>query len=416
MMKKESGRSMWQLPWGYPESAAVVGGVVAVGIILQLTIGSFDFYLLARPVNLLIGAAILLLCIRMGFACRNAFVKWLTGVPVSVSVIMCLLFMTVIMGFTPQAPEGSDSTLFPGIDAMTRSWPFVLAYFLTLLSLGGVIARRFSVFRRRDYPFFLNHMGLWLLLAASGLGYADMERYVMYVQEGQTEWRVYDEDKRVKELPVAIQLNDFDMDVYPPGLAVIDRNSGEVQPAGKPVYFQIDPDEPAGKIGDWNIEVKEYIHQAVRNSDSTYHSVPMPGATPAVRVSAIKDGVAAEGWVCAGNQAQMYMALPLTAQYTLVMTAAEPRSFTSDIEVYSQDGKARKARLEVNKPLRIGAWTIYQYGYDNNAGRLSSYSSFELVYDPWLIPVYIGIILMMLGSVCMLWAGRGKKEVPDDVE
>lgn len=415
-MKKESGRSMWQMPWGYPESAAVVGGVVAVGIILQLTTGSFDFYLLAKPVNLLAAAVLFLLCVRMGFARRNAFVKWLTGVPMSVSVMMCLLLLAVIMGFTPQAAGGRESASLLGADAMTRSWPFVLTYFLMLLSLGGVIARRFSVFRRRDYPFYLNHLGLWLLLVSSGLGYADMERYVMYVQEGQTEWRVYDEEKQVKELPVAIQLNDFDMDVYPPGLAVIDRNTGEVQPAGKPVYFQIDPGDPAGRIGEWNIEVKEYIHQAVRNSDSTYHSVPMPGAAPAVRVSAIKEGVTTEGWVCAGNQAQMYMALPLTARYSLVMTVPEPRSFTSDIEVYTQDGKVRKALLEVNKPLRIGAWTIYQYGYDNNAGRLSAYSSFELVYDPWLIPVYVGILCMMLGSVCMLWAGRDKKEVPDDLE
>lgn len=415
-MKKESRRSMWQMPWGYPESAAMVGGVVAVGIILQLATGPFDFYLLAKPVNLLTGAVLFLLCVRMGFAHRNAFVKWLTGVPMSVSVMMCLLLLAVIMGFTPQAAGGRESASLLGADAMTRSWPFVLIYFLMLLSLGGVIARRFSVFRRRDYPFYLNHLGLWLLLVSSGLGYADMERYVMYVQEGQTEWRVYDEEKHVKELPVAIQLNDFDMDVYPPGLAVIDRNTGEVQPAGKPACFQIDPDNPAGKIGDWDIEVKEYIHQAVRNSDSTYHSVPMPGAAPAVRVSAIKDGVTTEGWVCAGNQAQMYMALPLTARYSLVMTAPEPRSFTSDIEVYTQDGKARKALLEVNKPLRIGAWTIYQYGYDNNAGRLSAYSSFELVYDPWLVPVYIGILFMMLGSVCMLWAGRDKKEVPDDLE
>lgn len=415
-MEKKSGRSMWEMPWGYPESAAVVTGVAAVGIILQFAIGSFDFYLLAKPVNLLISAVLLLLCMRMGFARRNAFVRWLTGVPVSVSLITLLLLLTLIMGFTPQAADGRTGSSLLGFDAMTRSWPFILVYFLTLLSLGGVIARRFAVFRWRDYPFYLSHIGLWLLLAASGLGYADMERYVMYVQEGQTEWRVYDEEKNVKELPVAIQLNDFDMDVYPPKLAVIDRSSGEVQPAGNPVYFQIDPDDPAGKIGEWNIEVKDYIHQAVRNSDSTYHQVPMPGATPAVRVSVAKGGVETAGWVCAGNQAQMYMALPLDAQYTLVMTTAEPRSFTSDIEVYTQKGERRKALLAVNKPLRTGAWTIYQYGYDNNAGRLSSYSSFELVYDPWLIPVYTGIILMMLGSVCMLWAGRNRKEVSDDVE
>ncbi len=66
------------------------------------------------------------------------------------------------------------------------------------------------------------------------------------------------------------------------------------------------------------------------------------------------------------------------------------------------------AQIEVNKPLRVGSWMIYQYGYDNAAGSLSSYSSFELVYDPWLIPIYIGVVLLMLGALCMVVQGRSR--------
>ncbi|MFR9551809.1 MAG: hypothetical protein SNG90_05600, partial [Rikenellaceae bacterium] len=49
---------------------------------------------------------------------------------------------------------------------------------------------------------------------------------------------------------------------------------------------------------------------------------------------------------------------------------------------------------------------IYQYGYDNNAGSLSRYSSFELVYDAWLPLVYAGVLFMMLGMLCMVVQGR----------
>ena len=41
----------------------------------------------------------------------------------------------------------------------------------------------------------------------------------------------------VLELPVAIKLNDFYMEEYPPKLVVIDRNAGEVQPETKPAFF-----------------------------------------------------------------------------------------------------------------------------------------------------------------------------------
>ena len=92
------------------------------------------------------------------------------------------------------------------------------------------------------------------------------------------------------------------------------------------------------------------------------------------------------------------------------MTPPEPRSFTSDVVVYTQGGVIEKALLQVNHPLSVGSWTVYQYGYDQQAGRLSSYSSFELVYDPWLWPVYAGIVMMMAGSVTLLWHGRKRKE------
>lgn len=230
----------------------------------------------------------------------------------------------------------------------------------------------------------------------------------MYVEEHETQWRVYGADNQVKELPIAIHLNDFDMEVYPPKIAVVDRNTGAVQPEAAAEYFQIDEDVTRGQIAGWSVENLEYIHQAVRGADSTYRNVPMPGATPAIKIKVERDGHQAEGWICGGNQLMAYMSLSLDEKYSVVMTPAEPRRFTSDVEVYSQQGDVVAAQIEVNKPLRVGSWMIYQYGYDNAAGSLSSYSSFELVYDPWLIPIYIGVVLLMLGALCMVVQGRSR--------
>lgn len=410
-------RKFWQSPWGYPESIAVTAGIIAIGIILQLTVGSFNFYLLAFPSNLIIAGLLTAACVTMGFkAPNNHWVRWLSGVSMAVSLLMGLLILGIIMGFTPQQADETATNSKPGFDIMTRSWPFVLIYSLTLLSLGTLNARRLIAFRWRDYAFYLNHIGLWLLLMASGLGYADMERYVMYVREGETEWRVYDDENNIRELPLAIELKDFDMDVYPPRLAIIDRHNGQVLPFENPQFFAIDTDTPTGVLAGWTIQLEQYIHQAVRNSDSTYREVPMPGASPAVLVRAYNDSLLRKGWVCAGNQTQMVMTLSLDDHHSLVMTTAEPRSFESDIVVYTKDGTQKSALLRVNHPVSVGAWTIYQYGYDNNAGRLSSFSSFELVFDPWLMPVIAGIIMMMLGSVCMLWIGRKVKTTKHDLE
>ena len=194
--------------------------------------------------------------------------------------------------------------------------------FLPLLSLGALIVRRLTSFRKQDYAFYLNHIGLWILLFSSGLGAADMKRYVMHVREGDTEWRVYNENGDVLNLPIAIELNDFYMEEYPPSLAVIDRETSEIQPKDKPHFYQIDEKFSIGKIGVWEIKLKEYIHEAVRNSDSTYREVFMPGASPAAKVEVrnTTTGELKEGWVCAGNISQLYMTLNLDTTYCVAMT------------------------------------------------------------------------------------------------
>lgn len=340
----------------------------------------------------------------------------------SVALIATLVILGIIMGLTPQlASNAESSSNLPsrlGFDRMTSSWSFVLTYFLTLLSLGALILRKLLKFRKQDYAFHLNHIGLWVLLFFSGLGAADMKRYVMYIREGETEWRVYNEKGDVLDLPIAIELNDFYMEEYPPRLAIIDRETSKVQPENKPRFYQIDEKRPIDRIDIWELTLKEYIHEAVRNSDSTYREVFMPGASSAAKVEVrnIVTGEIKNGWVCAGNISQLYMTLNLDTTYCVVMTQADPKRFVSDINIYTEDGKKGHALLEVNKPYKLGSWMLYQYDYDKDAGKMSTYTSIELVYDPWIVPVYIGIALLALGAICMLWMGNRKREVSDDVE
>lgn len=413
---------MWRQPWRYKESIAIVGGFIIVGLLLQLTIGSFSFRLLQSPVNLILGG-LMLLCLLIFVRFRStAFYRWFSGVPMSVTLIAALVVLGIAMGLTPQlasnAESGSSIPSRLGFDKMTSSWPFVLIYFVTLLSLGALILRKLVGFRKQDYAFHLNHIGLWILLFFSGLGAADMKRYVMHIQEGETEWRVFNESKDVLPLPIAIELNDFYMEEYPPSLAIIHRETSKVQPEDSPRFYQIDEKRPEARLGKWQLSLKEYIHEAVRSSDSTYREVFMPGAAPAakVEVTDTETGDVKEGWVCFGNMSQLYMTLNLDTTYCVVMTKADPKRFVSDINVYTEDGKRGQALLEVNKPYKLGSWMLYQYDYDEMAGKMSTYTSIELVYDPWIIPVYVGIALLALGSICMLWAGNRRKEVSDDVE
>lgn len=410
--KKTDGKYWWQAPWGYSESLAIVAGFILVGWLLQITAGEFNYEMIRFPVNIILLSSVLVFVLLITLKHQSTFFLWLSGIPLSVTNIGALLLMGLMMGLIPQVSSTGHSHTLMGFDAVTRSWAFVLVYFLTIVNLASVVVRRFLHFTWRDYAFYLNHLGLLLILISAGLGAADLRRYVMYVEEGNTEWRVYNEDKEVLELPLAIKLNDFYMEEYIPKLAIIDKTTGNAVPNGKPVILQIDTLHPKLTIDGWNIEIKKYLHEAIRNSDSTYRYMPMPGACPAVLVTVTnsKENIRQTGWVCCGNFAQLYMTLELNQQLSLAMTRPEPKLFRSDIEVYTESEKTLSHQLEVNKPLSVENWMIYQYGYDTDRGNASSWSSFELVYDPWLIWVYVGLWMFVAGSVLLMWEGKKKKQ------
>lgn len=80
-----------------------------------------------------------------------------------------------------------------------------------------------------------------------------------------------------------------------------------------------------------------------------------------------------------------------------------PRRFASDIVIRSASGQEATATVDVNHPVRLGGWKIYQYGYDTEAGAESRLSILELVRDPWQPAVYAGIFMMLAGALLMLF-------------
>ena len=83
-----------------------------------------------------------------------------------------------------------------------------------------------------------------------------------------------------------------------------------------------------------------------------------------------------------------------------------PRRFASEIQILTQSGKNILTTVDVNKPVEVDGWKIYQYGYDTQMGAQSSTSILELVSDPWLPAVYAGIYLMLAGALCMMFKGK----------
>ncbi len=396
---------MWNKPYSLKEGSAITIGLMLIGLILQFTIGPLEWGLFMWPANI-IALTIFVALLLVVWLLRKHFYfcRFMASMQAAVPAIAGAALLTIIMGLTRQLPEGRLPADPIGLTKMLNFWPFILVYVWMTAITGEATILQLSRFSWRRLPSFVSHLGLFIVLTCGTLGNADMQRLKMFCEQGKVEWRGLDAWKNVHKLPVAIQLEKFTIDEYPPKLVVINRQ-GLPQPAKKPENLVLDKGLRTGHLTDWNIEVVKRIEDAMPAA-----LVRMVGKMPTGMMANIRMdslGVARnnEGYV------QSEAPLKLDNEHTIVMPNREPRRYASLVDIYTMDGQNIQTEIEVNKPFSISGWKIYQLSYNEQMGKWSNVSVFELVTDPWLPIVYVGIFMLLIGAVGMfLTAGRKKRE------
>jgi hypothetical protein len=413
-------RRPWQWPWGYAECAVLVGAALAGGFAAQWRLGPLPGELLAWPVNLVVLGVLTLLSVLARPLKSLKAVRLLTSIPLTVVLIGAMALYALAMGLIPQlAPESVIEEPVPliarlGFLQVTSSWPFALLYLLILAGLGATVAIGFSP--RKRPIFLLNHLGLWLLLLAAGLGAADRQREIMRVPEGGVEWRA-SRGGEIRELDLAIRLDDFVMEEYPARLIMVDPSTGKPWPSERsPAVLQLDPKGAGGRLAGYDVEVLQFLSRAAPMGEGAFVRAAANGMVQAALVRASGGGAGSvfEGWVSSGNGFVPPASLRLGAEgadrphgLVLAMTRPEPRLFLSKVKVFTKEGREIEASVSVNHPLRAGDWLIYQRDYDVDSGPLSAWSGFELIRDRWLRLAYAGFFLWAAGCLGLVVRGRG---------
>lgn len=410
---------MWSKPWSYKEGLTIGAGLLVIGMLLQMTVGAINWDLFACPVNVIVLVVYIIALIAMHLLRKRVYLfGWLSHYSAAVSTLLWVVGMTVIMGLIRQSPSGhasNASTDLLGFSQMISSWPFVLLYFWMVTALGLTILRASFPFKLSRLSFLLNHIGLFIALIAATLGNADMQRLKMTTRMGNAEWRATDDKGQLVELPLAIELKDFTIDEYPPKLMLIDNETGRTLPEKSPVHILLEEGVSDGNLQDWQLTIEQSIPMAasVATEDTLkfteFHSM---GATYAVYLKVVnqKTQQMKEGWVSCGSFLFPYKAIRLDSLTSLVMPEREPQRFASEVKIYTQEGTITEGTIEVNRPMEVEGWKIYQLSYDETKGRWSDVSVFELVRDPWLPIVYAGIIMMMAGAICLFVNAQKRKE------
>ena len=443
---------MWNKPYTLKEGTAIVAGLLVTGGLLQVTLGPLEWGLFAWPANFItLILFVFLLIVAFLLRKRSYFCLFMSTMQAAIPAIAAAAILTLIMGVTKQVAEGKRPMDPVGLTKMLSFWPFILVYVWMTAIVGEVTINQIARFSWRRFPTLVSHVGLFLILTCGTLGSADMLRVKMYCETGQPEWRGLDAFNNVHQLPVAIQLERFTIDEYPPKLMLIDK-TGRPLPQDKPENLLVDNGMKSGQLLDCKIDILKRIDNAVpvmlskmigkmpegmmgnirmdslgqaRNKDG-YIASDASGSACALLVRVTR-GVNANGssdshlikgqkqvmtgWITSGSYLFPYQALRLKDGRMLAMPNREPRRFASLVNIYTQSGQNIQTEIEVNKPFTIEGWKIYQLSYNEQMGKWSNLSVFELVTDPWLPVVYIGIFMLLIGSVGMFLTASRKKEV-----
>lgn len=307
---------MWNKPWTMKEGFLIGGGLILAGLVLQLSIGPVAWKSFAWPVNGITMAGLLMVILLLFLMRKRVYAfRFIGTYQAAIPALAYAVVLTIIMGLVRQTSLNPDPyTKEEGgtwLNDMVTFWPFVLVYVYIAVILGQTILKRMSNCKlsitclKRDIPFLLNHLGLFMAMTTATLGNADLQRLRMITEEGVPEWQAITEDGTVKAVPLTIELKRFVMETYDDG---------------------------------------------------------------------------------------------------------SPRQFASEVRIQTPSGKDILTTVEVNKPVKVDGWKIYQYGYDTEMGAMSRISVLELVSDPWLPLVYTGIYMMLAGAVCLFALGKKKND------
>ena len=407
-MSNETSRKIEKHPWSYREGMIVTGLILLLGFALQAASGGIVLRIAGFPWNLIAGIIFLFLLVLAFYRWKNhPVMKWLGGVKAALPAILGFTFLVLLMGFIKQDVEPKSAPIkLLGLTHLVKTWPYMLINLYLMILLGIATLKRITPFNYKNAGFFLNHFGLFLVLLSTALGSSDIQRVTMNCYENETEHNALDTSGKPVEMPITIKLLNFNIDEFRPKVTIIDNKTGQIVLNRSKNPFEI-LDRNTLDLNGYHLEIEQFLESSGKMGDG-YIPLNEPGSAPSAKVKVTKDGSEISGWVYSGSYVNQPETLKLNENHSLVMFPAEPRKFSSELNIQTPSGKNVTTTIEVNRPFHIDGWTIYQLSYNTEMGRWSNLSILELVRDPWLPIIYLGIFLMMGGAAFLFLTGKPK--------
>ena len=386
----------------YGKSLLIVVTIIIIGFLIEYFSRSKGFNIPSFPINLIILLFFVAYLIFSYFIFRKTeIIAWFTSIPLTISVVTSYTFLALIMGFIKQEPHNHFIDKI-GLTHIINSYPFILINLLLLMVLGYTIIKRLTKkVNLRNIAFFLNHAGLFIFISAGSIGTGDMIRLSVPVDIGETSDIAFSRDNKMLKLPFSITLNDFTIEEYAPELLVYNRKTGlPIIPKGSKLPF-IEKSKEIEFL-DLDFKIIEFYSFAAPK-DSFFIDSERFGTVHAALISVSDKKTNKTSWISTSNFMHESSFLFFNEKYVIGIAKPKVKKYQSNISI---DESNQNIIIEVNKPYKYSGWKIYQNSYNSQLGRWSQTSIFEVIRDPWLPVVYVGLFMLLIGSCYLIYAGR----------
>ena len=177
---------MWNKPWSFAEGFLIGGGLIAAGLMLELSVGPVVWDAFAWPVNGIVLVGFLLMIAAAYVLRRRVYAfRFIMSFHAAIPALAYAVVLTIVMGLTRQTVNGQ------WLNNMLTFWPFVLIYVYMAVILGLVVLKRGR--RLASFTSTCFHLGLFIAMVTATLGNADMQRLKIITAKGEPEWRALDQ-------------------------------------------------------------------------------------------------------------------------------------------------------------------------------------------------------------------------------
>ncbi|MHB9130847.1 MAG: cytochrome c biogenesis protein ResB [Armatimonadota bacterium] len=412
--------------WGWREAIFTQLTVVVLAMIVQLlfsllgTLKNWHAPVLAMPAppwNWVLTIVLIAVFIWLGAAFqRHAFIRWLSGPQFAITITILVALISLKGVFIVQDPAKTDLLARWGLRSIYTSLPFLAAIHLMLVNLAAVTGRRLTALQRPgSLAFLLNHIGLIMVIVAILAGSAQLRTGYVQLLEGMSATTAQSKDGKTDDpLGGTVKLNRFEVEFYPPQLVAIE--SGETMSQNHDFKHNAEWVAEGQQFNAYGmaITVEKYLPSGLPNKGKDWQAV-QKGGVPAVKLHVVMpDGKTQEGWAYYYDY-KGFLGVDDKHFVGLMYPKGQmPKAYRSYLTVTLPGQSPKDTVLEVNKPVKLGKWWLYQSSYQE--GMMGMVSVIEAVSDPALPLVYIGLVCMILGSFLAFWFTPKRRQTTDEKE